>query len=223
VSEFPASERRRREARAHGQVAVSGIACGAGALVGAVLAGHAGGATARLVAFARSAFAATPGDEQLRASAVALVSTVAAVIAPVLAGALLGALFVGLVQTGALFAPRAIGRRDGHLREERPVLSRWLLAIGLAAVGLTTMRDAMPLFARADGLVSATLVLRDAFLALVPRALILFALAGLGDWAWRRVRLERSLRMTRAEREAERRQDEADPRVAQELRRRHRS
>ncbi|MGZ3443469.1 MAG: EscU/YscU/HrcU family type III secretion system export apparatus switch protein, partial [Polyangia bacterium] len=53
--------------------------------------------------------------------------------------------------------------------------------------------------------------------------IVVVALAGLGELAWRRVRLADALSMSRGEAERERREDQGDPRLRAEQRRRQRA
>ena len=222
--ELPPSEKRRREARARGQVAVSRLLTGAGAAVGAVVAlAFTGGAAAeRVLQLARRAFAGELSSELALAE---LAATVARVALPVALLAWLGAAAVGLAQSGGLFTLGAFQRSGGaDERGERPSRAiPWALVVALVLLGLMVARTIGAALARADGIPAATAIVQDALSRLVPRALLLLAAAGLADWAWRRLRLERALRMTRAERERERREEEGDPRLAAERRRRHRA
>ncbi|HEX9100546.1 MAG TPA: EscU/YscU/HrcU family type III secretion system export apparatus switch protein, partial [Polyangia bacterium] len=62
-----------------------------------------------------------------------------------------------------------------------------------------------------------------ALASLTARALVVVALAGLGEFAWRRARLAEALSMSRGEAERERREDQGDPRLRAEQRRRQRA
>jgi flagellar biosynthesis protein FlhB len=218
--ELPASEGRRREARARGAVAVSPIACAAGALAGVALTAWLGPGAGALLAFARRAFSAPAQPAHAAELLPAALETASSVITPIALGAAVGALAFGLVQTRGLFAPRAIGQR-APVRASRAL--PWALAAALALLAVSALRALLPALAGARELGTVGETLKSRLPPLGVRALILFAAAGLGDWLWRRARLERTLRMTRAEAEAERRRDEANPTVAAELRHRHRS
>jgi flagellar biosynthesis protein FlhB len=134
--------------------------------------------------------------------------------------AALGALAIGLAQTRGLFTLKAIGRRKDLEREGRS--TAWALAACLVLLGVLVARELAVGFARSRGTDGAVTIVLHALGRLGPRALLLIAAAGLGDWAWRRLRLERALRMTRGEVERERREEEGDPRLKAERRRRHR-
>jgi flagellar biosynthesis protein FlhB len=198
-------------------VAVSPLLCAAGALGGATLALVYASPGARLIGFARDAFAGAADPSHPAVTARDALSTVIALVLPICAGAALGALAVGLAQTRGLFAPRAVGARP---LVGGPRAVPWMLAAALALLGVGAARALLPSLRQAHGLIGVGLLARAAARATLPRVLLLFGAAGLGDWAWRRLRLERALRMTRAEAEAERREEEADPRLAAEIRRR---
>src|SRR5262249_49913506 len=100
MSELPPSERKRAAARARGQVAVSPLACAAGALGGAVLASFYGWPGAKLLGLARRAFG---GGDELGKVLHHAFSTSMAVVLPICLGAALGALAVGMLQTRGLF------------------------------------------------------------------------------------------------------------------------
>jgi flagellar biosynthesis protein FlhB len=216
VSELPPSEKRRAAARARGDVAVSPLACAAGALGGAALALVCTSSGVQLIGFAREMFGRAAAGET--GGALAQVrALLSSALLPVALGAAAGALLVGVAQTRGLFALRAVGARP-LVRGSRAV--GWMLAAALAMLGVAAARAVLPALAHARGLAAVAWVARAAATATLPRVLLLFGAAGLGDWAWRRLRLERALRMSRAEAEAERREEEADPRVAAEARRR---
>jgi flagellar biosynthesis protein FlhB len=217
---FPPSERRRREARAQGLVAVSPLASSAAALAAAAVAlGATGrGACARLLELSRGAFEGHMPVEHALSGALGLG---ARLVLPVLAAAFVAALGAGLVQSRGLFTLGAFGRPAGD-PSPRPVLA-WGLAAALAAVALVGARDLVRELARADGLLPAAAGTLGVLGQLAPRALALFALAGVVDWAWRRAALEQALGMTREEREREEREEEGDPRLRAERRRRHRA
>lgn len=216
MSELPPSEKRRAAARERGDVAVSPLACAAGALGGAALALVWTSPSAQVIGFAKEMFARAAGGETGGALAQAR-GVLSSAVLPVALGAAVGALLVGVAQTRGLFALRAVGARP-LVRGSRAV--GWMLAAALAMLGVAAARAVLPALAHARGLAAVAWVARAAANATLPRVLLLFGAAGLGDWAWRRLRLERALRMTRAEAEAGRREEEADPRVAAEARRR---
>lgn len=208
------SERRQRAARQAGEVAVSPLLTWAGALgaagIALVVTGPA--AAARLGLLLERAFQA----RELAGLGTLALQTFARVALPVLIAAWLGALAVGLVQTRGLVTLGALGRR----RRERGTALRWALAAALMILAIGAVHDVLSALGRAAAPRTAAQAVRDALGRLGPRALLLVFAAGLGDWAWRRLRLERSLEQTRAERARERREDEGDPQVKAEARRR---
>jgi flagellar biosynthesis protein FlhB len=216
---LPPSAKKLREARARGEVASSPLLSAAAALSAgaAALALTARPAAARLLALARQCWAeASPAT--CRASDAA--STIAGLVLPVALAACAAAWLVGLVQTGALFSVRALGRRGDQ--QALPAVA-WGAAAGLALIAAAAIRAFLLALGSAQGLAADISAARAALASLVARSLALLALAGVADWAWRRARLRRALAMTRAERERERREDEGDPRLRAEQRRRQRA
>jgi flagellar biosynthetic protein FlhB len=220
---FPPSAKRLREARAQGDVAYSPLlttaaALTAGALALAVTARAAAG---RVTALARRAWS---GSAPVHAAEI--VPTLSALLLPLLLAMVVGALLAGLAQTRGLFAWRAIGRprhnRDGDGEEALPIVS-WATALLLALALVSPLRAVLAAGARASTLDGAVAAALHGLGALAPRALVVLALGGLGDFAWRRARLMAALAMTRAERERERREEEGDPRLRAEQRRRQRA
>jgi flagellar biosynthesis protein FlhB len=203
MSELPPTETRRREARRRGQVAHSPLLTGAAALSGGALALLAllHPAVVRLSAVARAAWSLQLPLEVGWREVLSVVSWIAL---PVGGAALAAAAAAGAAQTRGLFTLGAFGRR-----EEPSALMPWTLAAALALFAILSGRRAL------EGL--------SALDALWPRAIILFGAAGAADFLLRRARVERSLWMTRAERRAEERQEEGDPRLRAERRRRHRA
>jgi flagellar biosynthesis protein FlhB len=218
VSELPPTERKRSEARARGQVAASPIASAAGALAGGVLAIVATGRDAgdAIAGFARRAFAAGVDPEKAlrELGAIAL-----ALVGPIAAAAFAGALVAGLIQTRGLFTLGALGERR---RDDTLAPPPWALTTALVLLAILSARSVGAALIRAATVETARDAVLAALAALTPRALLLFAAAGLGDWAWRRLRLERALLMSRAERAREQRAEEGDPRLRAERKRRHR-
>jgi flagellar biosynthesis protein FlhB len=220
MSELPPSEKRRREARRAGRVAVSPLAVAAGALSGAVLAAYAtrGALGEAIGGFARAAFSgALPVENALLVARQILVRA----LLPILLAASAGAVVVGLVQTRALFSLGAFAARR---REDEPrFLIGWATAAVLAAMLLSGAREFLGALARVSTPLGGARVVAVAAGALVPRALALLAVAAAAEWMLRWQRLEQALRMTRAERRAEERAEEGDPRLRAERRRRHRA
>ena len=215
------SPRRLREARARGDVAHAPLLSTTAALVAAALAiaWTAPAAAARLIALARAAFTGAIPATTLTATALA---TLARLLAPVAVAALLAAVAAGLAQTRFALAWGALGRRTRGDDEPLPLVG-WVAAAALALAALACGRAALAALARSDGTGAALTAAATALATFVPRALTLLALAGVGELVLRQTRLTASLAMTRAERERERREDEGDPRLRAEQRRRQRA
>jgi flagellar biosynthetic protein FlhB len=218
---FPPSAKRLREARAEGNVAYSPLLATAAALAAGTLALAltARAAAGRVTALARRAWG---GGAPVHAADI--VPTLTALLWPVLLAIVAAALLAGLAQTRGLFAWRALGRprRDGDDEEVLPLLA-WAAVLLLAVLLVGPLRALLVAGARATTLDGAVAAALRGLGALAPRALVVLALAGLGDFAWRRARLMDALAMTRAERERERREEEGDPRLRAEQRRRQRA
>jgi flagellar biosynthesis protein FlhB len=207
VSELPPSAPRREEARRLGQVASSGLLTGAAALFagGLALAAIARPALGRLVELARRAFS---GELPVEAGLGRVLALVSWIVLPVAVAALVGAAAAGAAQTRGLFTTGAFERRAPEEAAGLP-LAAWALAAALLVLAVTSARRAL------GGV--------EALETLWPRWILLFAAAGAGDFLMRRARVERSLWMTRAERRAEEHEEEGDPRLRSERRRRHRA
>jgi flagellar biosynthesis protein FlhB len=224
TASLPPSAERRREARAAGRVPVTPLGSAAAALAAGGLFAWATGASGagRIVALARRAWG---GELDVLAAVGELLPAVMRVALPVALGAWLAALAVGAAQTRGLFTLGAFRRPapkgDDDAGALQPVA--WALAAGLIALALLAARSTARDLASAEGIAGAAAVVVGGVRALVPRALMLVAAAALGDWAWRRLRHERALLMTRAEVERERREEAGDPRLRAERRRRHRA
>jgi type III secretion protein U len=212
----PPSARRLREARARGEVAHASLLSAAAALAAAALALAltARPAAARLIALAQKAWSGA-GDAR------DILPSLAALALPIVLAAAVGAFVAGLAQTRALFAWGALGRRgdDG----EPLGATSWAAAAALVLVLVGGGRALVASLGRADGALAAATATLAALGSLTARAVVVIALAGLGDFAWRRARLRAALSMTRAEVERERREDEGDPRLRAEQRRRQRA
>lgn len=212
----PPSPRKLREARARGEVAHAPTLTAAAALGGGALAlaMTARPAAARLIALARAAWTGN-------GSARAIVPTVTAILLPVALAAFAAALAAGLAQTRLNLAWGALGRRRDE--PEPWAATSFAAAAALVLLALSGGRALVASLARADGWAAALAVTATALSALTARAVLVVALAGLGEFAWRRARLLEALSMSRAEAERERREDEGDPRLRAEQRRRQRA
>jgi flagellar biosynthesis protein FlhB len=220
---LPPTEKRRDEARAAGRVVVTPLGSAAAALAAGALIAWATstGGAGRVVALARQAWSGSLDGAAAMALALPALARVAL---PIALGAWLAALALGALPTRGLLTLGAF-RRSGEARGDEHALQpvAWALAAALLALALVELRSTARGLAHAEGLAGAARVVLAALAALVPRALLLVGAAALGDWAWRRVRHERALLMTRAELERERREEQGDPRLRAERRRRHRA
>jgi flagellar biosynthetic protein FlhB len=180
-------------------------------------------AVARVTALARRAWTA-PGDAAaLTEPALQIVPTLSALVLPIALAVAIAALLAGLAQTRGLFAWGALGRQPRDAEPEALPTVAWATVLVLALALVMPLRAVLVAGARASELGTAVAAAVQGVRTLVPRALFVLALAGIGDLAWRRARLLSSLAMTRAERERERREDEGDPRLRAEQRRRQRA
>jgi hypothetical protein len=171
---------------------------------------------ARLMALAQQAWSGG-GDARL------ILPALAGLALPIWLAAGAGALAAGLAQTRALFAWRAFARRHGDSDDDPLSAMQMGAAAALVLLALALGRGLVASLARADGIAAAATATVTALGSLAARALVVLALAGLGDLAWRRARLYQSLAMTRAEIERQRREDQGDPRLRAEQRRRQRA
>ncbi len=215
----PATARRLREARARGEVAHAPTLTAAAALAGGALAlaATARPAAARLVALARAAWSGAG----MEAGARSLATTLLALAWPVAAATFGAALVAGLAQTQFNFAWGALGRRRDE--PEPWTATSFAAAAALLLLGLAGGRALVAAVARADGTAAVANVTAAAMASLAARAIVIVALAGLAELAWRRAQLTEALSMSRAEAERERREDEGDPRLRAEQRRRQRA
>jgi flagellar biosynthesis protein FlhB len=205
MAELPPTPRRREEARRAGQVTHSPLLTAAGALAAGALAAVAiAGPAARRLAelFRRGMTGQIPVDKGLWQG----LSVVSYIVLPIAVAALAGAAAAGVAQTRGLFTLGAFGRRAP---EEENGMVGWALAGALMLFAVLAGRNALLGLPALNGL--------------WPRAVLLFGAAGAADFLLRRARLERSLSMTRAERRAEQREEEGDPRLKAERRRRQRA
>lgn len=213
---LPPSPRRLREARARGEVAHAPTLTAAAALAGGALALGltARPAAARLVALARASWSGS-------ATVGALVPALSSTLLPIASATFAAALVAGLLQTRANFAWGALGRR-GDEPEPWPATS-FAAAAALVLVAVGGGRALVASLGRAGGWPAAVEITASALAAFGARAIVIVALAGLGELAWRRARLYDALSMSRGEAERERREDEGDPRLRAEQRRRQRA
>jgi hypothetical protein len=140
---------------------------------------------------------------------------------PLLAGALSGALAVGLAQTRGLFAPGAVGARAHAEDGARPAVAWATAAIAALVAGLQGASLLRSLVRTAE-LRTAVSLGAPALRSLGIRLLLVLAAGGAVDLVARRAALSSALAMTRKEREREQREEEGDPALRAEVRRRHR-
>ncbi|MCA1665771.1 MAG: EscU/YscU/HrcU family type III secretion system export apparatus switch protein, partial [Myxococcales bacterium] len=150
-----------------------------------------------------------------------LVPAVTAMVVPVALGAFAAALIAGLAQTRMNVAWGAIGQRRDE--PEPWAATSFAAAAAIVLLALGGGRALVGALVRAEGWAATVSVTAVALSSLTVRALVVVALAGLGESAWRRTQLAAALSMSRAEAERERRQDEGDPRLRAEQRRRQRA
>ncbi len=200
------NERQHADARRRGEVALSPLLCGAAALgagTATLLLGGDGG----ILKLARAAWSGSVAMHEVWGVLARLVGL------PLLA-AVGAALLLGLVQTRAIVvAPWR------SVRSPRPTLVArvgwWAIALASLALALRPELDLL----RAP--IALTLALAAAGRIAVRMAGLL-VLVGLVDWALRRAQLARRLEMSRAEIARQQRDEEGDPRLGSERRRRHR-
>jgi flagellar biosynthesis protein FlhB len=212
-----------------GLVATSATACGL-----AALAWGASWVVPEFLAILRRALGGEVGASPAAAAMEAL-GTVLRVTLPTAGAAAGGALAAGLLQTGGLFVPDAArprGRRISPGSGLRRALSGfsvgWALlslAVALSALGVAWARTRpfLPSIAGAPRLApwqSGAVVAETIRRVGLPLLVVLAAAAGAEAALVRRRHLG-ALRMTRAEVERDHREDEGDPRLRAERRRRH--
>jgi len=231
--------RRLRAARREGLVGRSRDLAGAAALLGGVsaLAMLAPLAWGQLAGFLRAALAgafAEPADGGAGALATAM-GVAARAAGPVLAAAMLTALVVGAIQTGGLFTLSPLRPRLARVGAWRGLVriagqggfelaKACLLMAGLAAVAVATVREhvrELALLGSAPARAALSTVGLLARQLLLRSALVVVAVALL-DLVWQRRAFRRGLRMSRAEVERERKEEEGDPRHRAQRRRLHR-
>jgi flagellar biosynthesis protein FlhB len=193
---------------------MSPLLCVAVGLVtgGLTIAMTARSASARLGEFAERAFGAQLPLGAALGLAAALVLRLAL---PVAGATWLGTIGAGLVQSRARFVLRS------------PPLDRsrwvpWMAAVGMVALALTSAVAVLRGVAAARDWMAAGSLTLSATRRLAPRLGFWLVAAGLVDYGTRWLRNERSLRMSRLERDRERREEEGDPNIRREQRRRHR-
>lgn len=178
---------------------VSPLLVTAGALAGGAIAIALSGA-GPLVELAQAAFG---GRLDPSAAAAALPSQLARAALSIAAAAMIGALAAGVIQS------RRFSLRAGEPERESRAMP-WALAAALGVLVVWAARAVAPSLARAESLPAALAASVDALARLAPRAVLLFAAAGLADFALRRMKRDEP----RPEREG------PDPRLAAEQRRR---
>jgi flagellar biosynthetic protein FlhB len=237
-----ATPRRREDARKRGQVARSPDLSGslvliAGLFTIALLGGHIADALASCM---RTIFAGISNPQTVTSAAglKALLSvgltTVALTVGPVAGACLLSAVVGGVVQVGGLPRARAL-RFDWH-RISPAAGAKNLLGPNLlfetgkaiAKVAIVGLVAALSLLPGISGLAAKVGIQPLALgalsgrtaIAMAERAAFAYLLIGLVDYAWRRRRHERSLRMTKQEIKEEERRHNVAAEVKQALRRR---
>lgn len=219
---IPPSAKRLAEARRRGEVAVSRPLLATAALGAAViaLAAGAGPAWRRMVDLAARCFAGGGEPAALLREAGGAAAWLAG---PPLAAAAAAALACGLAQTGGLFTVSALAPSLPARRGRDGALHALAIAAATGAAVVLAIRAEAPLAlratARADGLFPEALA---ALVRIALRVALAGVAIGLCDYLVRRAQLRRSLWMTRAEAQRERREDEGDPRTRGERRRRQR-
>lgn len=211
---FPPSARRRALARSAGLTAASPIVVGAAAWIGAIVAvlvlGRA--LAERLGAWIAEACSA-PGAAEVpqRPSMTAIVGDVLAFVLPLLVAAALAALVAHVAQTRGLWTPRRTLRGAPAL-EESQAAHGGLAILGAVAIGVVALAW---LWAFAPRL--ALLIEHPAAGALMLAGFLgslaaVWVVLGAIDALLRHAELQRSLRMTAAEKREDERLAGADPR-----------
>ncbi|MBX5476768.1 MAG: flagellar biosynthesis protein FlhB [Clostridia bacterium] len=239
---FPATPKRRREARRRGQVAHSGDLSAAVVLLGvaAVAQWWAPAAARRVAAFAVHLWSTPVGgiwDGQapygvLAAATSAFLGAAAPLLA---AGALVGAA-VGVAQSGFGFSLLAAAPQwsrvnplagIGRLFSSRSLVELVKSLLKLAVVGALTYASvartisAMPVWLE-SGVGGAMVQVAQATVTLIWRLGLAFLVLAAADYAYQRFMHEQSLRMTRQEVREETRESEGDPQLRARIRRRQR-
>ncbi len=230
----PPTRREWRQARARGQVAVSPVLVGAGALAGAACALWLSGpaAVGRMIELFRrslsmaadTSLAARPGELLSAAGQDAV-----AAAGPVMAAALGGAALVGLAQTRGLFSlasARAGTEAPAPYGWDALALVRWLgLTCAGVAVAWWAWRASAPALLGLCGLPPGDALggVSRAASSLGLAFLALLAVVGAADLLARRAALARALALTPAEARRRQRQERGDPAIRRARLRQHRS
>jgi type III secretion protein U len=230
-----------RQARRRGDVPVSRALVGLGATtlgLAALLAMLPALAREEAAELRRALAAAVSGADPPRLDlALGALTRVGRIAAWPALAACAGALLAGVAQTGGLFAPEALRFRwerldpaAGFRRLLSPAgLARAAFGTGVAcaalALGLRQLADQLPMLSQIPRMRTGAAIGEASRAAgsTLPALLALLAAAGLGDLLMQRHRNRRALRMTRAELERDRREDDGDPRQRSERRRLHAS
>lgn len=238
---LPPSPRRLREARRRGDVPSSRALVGLGATASGLAALAVAGpslAAQEAAALRRALAAAVSGADSVSTGLVlaALGRAALAWSAPA-AAACAGAILAGLVQTGGLFAPDTLQPRLERVDPGEGIRRLFssggfgqavfaiLAVVAAVTLGAWHLADRAPVLSQVPRMrLGAALGTAGGAVvaALLPLAGLL-AGAGFADLLLRRHRHLRKLRMTRAELERDRREDEGDPRQRAERRRLHAS
>ena len=210
---FPPTEKRLRATRLEGQVAVSPLALRSAIWFGFAAAIVAGASVrAEISSLGRSAFA---GDLSIPAALTAARAVMTHLLFP-FSIVLVAALLIGFLQTGALFQLGSFGAKQNRTS---PEWLGWPLALVLFVLGIALGRELFIHFKIAPPLVAVT-NMWSTMRPTVMVALVSFAGFSLCDFVFRRSALLRALAMSREEIEAERSEEQSDPTLRQELRRR---
>lgn len=154
-----------------------------------------------------------------------LAASVVSLLLPFCLAAWIAALLGGLVQVGPLWAPKAFAHRDRGKTPWGKVLLLWIVLCGVGLLAFIFFRHhARSLLALAELAPGHLLGAMGVFTVGISLALGLFGAAiGIVDlWAHRHAH-RASLEMTRDQWERERREQEANPAVRAESRRRQQS
>lgn len=221
-----ATPRRQREARSHGQIGRSQEVAVAFSLLGALLALQT--VTPRAIqivhdetlALLLSAQSAELPTAQIRTSATAMVLSI---LGPFLVVAVVTGLAAGITQVGFTFASKAAKPKWSHLSPKKglerfkPARAGWELARTVLKLGLLTAILWQPMRGWIDDMAEQRSFGRGMehaagqVMTIIWRAALLALAVALADFAWQRWKTSRDLRMSRQDVKQEHRQQEGDP------------